>query len=216
MAPPKAAKVYDRIGRLQDTQAPIERAAVERIITDGRLGEAQAIFELGCGTGALARRLLGGVLADTATYVGADVSPRMVALARRRLAPWPLRSRVIQADGTLPLPVPDGSADRFLAAYVLDLLEPDYARSVLRDAHRVLAEGGLLCLSSLTWGRSWAGRAVSAAWSGLWRMAPSLVGGCRPIRVRELLGSEWHVEEEVVVESWAVPSEIVIARHLQP
>lgn len=216
MAPRRAAHVYDMIGRLQDTQAPIERAAVERIITDGLLGEAQSIFELGCGTGALARRLLGEVLADTATYVGADVSPRMVALARHRLAPWPLRSRVIQVDGTLPLPVPDGSADRFLAAYVLDLLEPEYARSILRDAHRVLAEGGLLCLSSLTWGRSWVGRAVSAAWSGLWRMAPSLVGGCRPIRVRELLGPEWHVEEAVVIESWGVPSEVVIARHLQP
>ena len=124
LAPAMAARAYDRIGRLQDTQAPIERAAVERMVVAGRLRDARAIFELGCGTGALARRLLSDVLADTATYVGADVSPRMVALACRRLAPWPQRSRVVQLDGTLPLPVPDGCADRFVAAYALDLLEP--------------------------------------------------------------------------------------------
>ena len=211
LAPAMAARAYDRIGRLQDTQAPIERAAVERMVVAGRLRDARAIFELGCGTGALARRLLSDVLPDSATYVGADVSPRMVALACRRLEPWPQRSRVVQLDGTLPLPVPDGCADRFVAAYVLDLLEPAYARSVLRDAHRVLGDGGLLCVSSLTWGRSLAGRAVSATWAKLWRVAPSLVGGCRPVSVKDLLGPEWQVEEDVVVESWGVASEIVIA-----
>lgn len=208
-----AAAVYDRIGRLQDTQAPIERAAVDRLVTAGVLRDAGAVFELGCGTGALAQRLLSDVVPETATYFGSDVSPRMVALARRRVAPWSGRAHVLQLDGTLPLPGPDGSVDRFIAAYVMDLLEPGYARQVLRDAHRLLADGGLLCLSSLTWGRSLTGRAISSAWMGLWRLAPRMVGGCRPIHLRELLepGPRWEVRDDAVVEAWGVPSEVLIA-----
>ncbi|HEV2368904.1 MAG TPA: class I SAM-dependent methyltransferase, partial [Acidimicrobiales bacterium] len=142
LPPSVAATVYDRIGRFQNTQAPIERAAVERLITAGALHDAGAVFELGCGTGKLARRLLAEVLPGTATYLGGDVSPRMVALARRQVAPWSSRAEVVQLDGTLPLPGSDRSVNRFIAAYVFDLLEHDYAKGVLRDAHRLLAEGG--------------------------------------------------------------------------
>jgi ubiquinone/menaquinone biosynthesis C-methylase UbiE len=212
LPPPVAARVYDRIGRLQDTQAPIERRAVERLIAVGRLREAHAVFELGCGTGALARRLLSDVLPADATYVGGDVSSRMVQLARRRVAPWSQRAEVIELDGTLPLPRPDRSANRFVAAYVFDLLEPAYTRQVLDEAHRILDESGLLCVSSLTWGRSPSSRAVSKAWMALWRRAPRLVGGCRPIRFSDLLDpTRWQVEENEVLESWGVPSEVVVA-----
>ena len=208
----EAARVYDRIGRLQDTQAPIERGAVDRLVAVGDLGHAQAVFELGCGTGAFAGRLLAHVVPDSCSYVGADVSPNMVALARRAVAPWSERASVVQLDGSLPLPVADGWADRFVAAFVLDLLDPDYADEVLADAVRVLRPGGLLCLSSLTWGRSWTGRLISGAWHRLWRLAPSLVGGCRPIDLRQLAsGEHWKVVEDVIVESWRFPAQVLVA-----
>ena len=57
--PPEAAsRLYDRIGRLQDTQSPFERAALERLVTAGRFGTAKSVFELGCGTGTLAERII--------------------------------------------------------------------------------------------------------------------------------------------------------------
>lgn len=208
-----AASVYDRIGRLQDTQAPIERAAVDRLVTAGVLRDARAVFELGCGTGALAHWLLSDVIPETATYIGGDVSPRMVALARRRVAAWSGRAEVLQLDGTLPLPGSDGSADRFIAAYVMDLLQAGYARQILRDAHRLVADGGLLCLSSLSQGRSLTAQAISNVWMGLWRLAPRMVGGCRPIELRELLepGPGWEIRDDTVVEAWGVPSQVLIA-----
>jgi len=210
--PDVAARVYDRIGRLQDTQAPIEHAAVDRLVAAGDLRHAVAVFELGCGTGTFARRLLSEVLPQDSTYVGGDVSTRMVALARQRIAPWAPRAKITQLDGSLPLPSADGSADRFVAAYVFDLLETEYARDVVNDAHRVLRDGGLLCVSSLTWGRSPLSRTVSVAWNGLWRLVPSVVGGCRPIGLRDLLDpGRWRVQEDLVVEAWSVPSEVLIA-----
>ena len=141
----------------------------------------------------------------------------MVGIASERVAAWGDRARVLKLDGSLPLPDSDGSVDRFVATYVLDLLDSEYARQILDEARRLLPPGGLLALSSLTSGGSRVGRAVSRMWTVVWRLAPRLVGGCRPIEVTELLNPEqWTVLERTVVESWGVPSEILGARAWKP
>ncbi len=48
---------YDRFGRRQDPQGWYEDAALERLIALGRLAEARAVCEFGCGTGRLAAGL---------------------------------------------------------------------------------------------------------------------------------------------------------------
>ena len=104
LSPEIATRVYDRIGRFQDTQNAFERPALNRLIATGRFETATSVFELGPGTGSFARRLLSDHLAPTCTYLGVDVSTRMVELARRRLAAFADRAKVIHSDGTLPLP----------------------------------------------------------------------------------------------------------------
>ena len=215
LSPQIAARVYDRIGRLQDTQGPFERPALDRLIATGRFETATSVFELGPGTGSLAHRLLSDHLPPTCTYLGVDVSMRMVELTRRRLAAFADRARVVHTDGTLPLPAPDRSADRFIAAYVFDLLSQDYAAQVIDEAHRLLIPGGMACLTSLTNGRSTLARLISRGWHRIWRVAPRLVGGCRPIDLRRLFDSDsWNVEEDVVIESWGVPCQLLVATAL--
>ena len=53
-------RFYDRFGRLQDSQLLFEGAALRGLAGRGRFGEAQSVFEFGCGAGAFpeARRLL--------------------------------------------------------------------------------------------------------------------------------------------------------------
>lgn len=49
----------------------------------------------------------------------------------------------------------------------------------------------------------------------LYKINPSLVGGCRSLQRRCWLDQRgWSVEHEEVVTSWGVASEIVIARRL--
>ena len=212
LRPEVAARVYDRIGRLQDTQEPIERRAVDRLVALGRFDTATAVFELGCGTGTLAQRLLDHHLPPDATYVGLEVSRRMASLSRQRLEPWSSRARVIQTDGRLPLPVEEASADRFIAAYVFDLLPHDYALQVMREAHRILKPGGLLCVTSLTRGETSLARIVSSSWHGVWRVAPRLVGGCRPIDLEPLLeNGQWTDLSTYVIQSWGFPSQLMVA-----
>jgi hypothetical protein len=53
---------------------------------------------------------------------------------------------------------------------------------------------------------------VSRAWTGVWARWPALVGGCRPIRLVDVLDpSQWVVSYQRTVVAWGIASEVVIA-----
>lgn len=50
------------------------------------------------------------------------------------------------------------------------------------------------------------------AWGMLASLWPSLVGGCRPIRISEFVGGPlWEVQHREVVVAYGVASEILVA-----
>ncbi len=206
----QARSVYDRIGRVQDWQAFYEDATTDRLVANAALGGDQTIFEFGCGTGRLAAHLLGPLPASV-NYLGVDISPVMINLATSRLAAWAERAEAVLIDGSVPLPADDGFADRVLSTFVFDLLDADYARAVLDDLRRILAPDGRLCLASLTDGDGLLERVVSRTWTGLWRVAPQLLGGCRPIAVTDLLSDDWQVLHHSRVHRWGLVTDVVIA-----
>ncbi len=213
LAAEQARRVYDRIGRAQDTQRFYEDAATSRLAELGALAEARSVFELGCGTGRFAASLLRNRLPEGARYLGVDISPKMVALARERLARWRPRAEVVLVDPpALELPGDDGGFDRFAATYVFDLLTVEDARRLLAEAQRLLAPTGLLCVVGLTHGVTPTTRLVSRGWEAVAKRRPSLLGGCRPIELSELLApGGWRVRDRAVVAHWGVPSEVIVA-----
>jgi ubiquinone/menaquinone biosynthesis C-methylase UbiE len=206
----QARSVYDRIGRAQDWQAFYEDATINRLVAKAAFAGDQTVFEFGCGTGRLAARLL-AALPSSFNYLGVDISPVMINLATSRLAAWTERAQVVLVDGSLPLPTDDGFADRVLSTFVFDLLDDAYARTVVDDLRRTLAPDGRLCLASLTYGERLLEQAVSRGWTGLWRLAPQLVGGCRPISVRALLEPDWEIEHHSRVHRVGLVMDVVIA-----
>jgi SAM-dependent methyltransferase len=212
LTPDQARRVYDRIGRAQDWQRFYEDAATTELTAQAAFDAAHAVVELGCGTGRFAAGLLGRVLPPDAKYLGVDLSPRMIGLASARLRPWAGRARVALVDGTERMPVADGTADRFVANYVFDLLSPEATVDALAEARRVLAPGGLLCAAGLTDGEHGIPRLVSRSWRNVWTRWPLLVGGCRPVTLTDALGpTEWEIRSRRVVLAWAIPSEVVLA-----
>jgi len=212
LTPEQARRVYDRIAGAQDWQRFYEDAATAELVAHAGFDRARAVVELGCGTGRFAAALLAGHLRADASYVGVDLSPRMVALASERLARWRQRATVTLVDGSAAMPAADGAADRFVANYVFDLLGSDQTRVALAEAYRVLAPGGLLCTAGLTPGEHGLARFVSRAWTGVWARRPALVGGCRPIRLVDVLDpSQWVVGYRRTVVAWGIASEVVIA-----
>jgi ubiquinone/menaquinone biosynthesis C-methylase UbiE len=208
----EAQTVYDRIGRWQETQAFYEKPALDALLAHGSFETASSILEVGCGTGRLAERLLQNQCPSTTRYVGMDLSPRMVAIARARLASFEEQAEIHPTDGSFSFDWPTGSQDRVVATYLLDLLSDADIRSFLAESHRLLGETGRLCLAGLTWGESLLGRVVPHLWSAVHTIRPEWVGGCRPLRMTRFVESgPWRIAHHEVVRSWGVPSEVLIA-----
>ncbi len=208
----QARRVYDRIGPLQDSQAWYEDQAVGELIAHGDFAGAGSVVEIGCGTGRHAARLLGDHLAPDATYVGLDVSPRMVTLATARLAGFGHRARVVLTDGAMRIDAPAGSIDRVISTYVLDLLSVADIRALLAEAHRVLARDGRLCVVSAAPGRTLGERLVMGVVGRLHAVHPALIAGCRPLDLRPLLDRDrWRVEHADTVSVIGICSQIVVA-----
>lgn len=186
---------------------------MDQLLELGAFAQAGAVFELGCGTGRLAAKLLEGVLAPGTTYLATDVSSEMVAVASRRLSPWAGRAAVqLLEPPALELPGEDAAFDRFLSTYVFDLLAPEAAGALLSEAARLLIPGGLLMLVSLTRGTTAASRVVCSFWSAVALRWPSLIGGCRPIELTDITaGPEWRLRHNEVVVRLTVPSQVVVA-----
>ena len=211
----QARRIYDVIGRGQDTRPLSERRALDELARRCAFETATAVVEFGCGTGRYAAGLFRTRLPAECRYLGIDVSPKMVALAREKLAPWATRARIVLTDGSPRLSEPDGSCDRFISTYVLDLLSSEETAVLLAEAHRVLRPGGLLGLVSLTSGASLSAQVLTAAWQRLWAFRPWLLGGCRPIEITESLSpAQWALRNESCVGKYVLTSQVVVAKRI--
>lgn len=208
----QARRVYDKIGKLQDTQAFYEDRATDILIAHARFEDARNVFEFGCGTGRFAAKLLSGRLSANAVYRGIDVSPTMIALARERLAAFADRASVRLVAGEPKLDEADGAYDRFLSTFVLDLLSEADIVAVLAEAHRILEPGGILAVTSLSKGSGFVSRTAARAWSAVHRLRPSLVGGCRPLDLEAYLAPDrWRILTLERLAPYGIPSEAVVA-----
>jgi ubiquinone/menaquinone biosynthesis C-methylase UbiE len=211
----QARRVYDRIGKLQDTQAFYEDRATDLLIAHARFAEAERVFELGCGTGRFAAKLLARELPAGAAYRGIDVSPKMIALATERLAAFGKRASVGLVDGGPELDEPDAGYDRFVSTFVLDLLSERDIAAVLAEAHRMLVPGGLLALTSLSRGAGFLSKTAARAWTAVHRLRPSLVGGCRPLDLEAFLEPRrWRIMTLVRLAPFGIPSEALVAERV--
>jgi len=208
-----ARRFYDRFGAKQDQQGFYEDRATRVLRQHADWPQAQAVFEFGCGTGRFAAELLAEALPPTATYTGCDLSTTMVDLAHQRLASFAARAQVRLSDGAPRIDAADATYDRVVSNYVLDLLSSADIGAVIAEAHRVLRPGGLLCLVGLTPGTTVLSRVVTSVWMGIHRMRPSLVGGCRPLELRDYLDrARWDIVHRSVVVAFGIASEVVVVR----
>lgn len=208
----QARTFYDFLGSRLDWQRFFEDPAFDVIVRHADFDRATSVLEFGCGTGRLAERLLSQLLPENSCYRGFDISGTMLDLARKRLQPWAERAAVRLADGSCTLVESDAGADRVVCTYVLDLLSREQIHLFLSEAFRVLVADGLLCLASLSGGQGTLGRLVSSIWRQAHALSPWIVGGCRPIDLRQFLPpSQWHIIHVELIRTFGFTSQVVVA-----
>jgi SAM-dependent methyltransferase len=157
LLPPR--RLRGRVGDSDFVATGRELAALVRDL--GGVGPSSRVLDVGCGSGRLARELV-GILRAPGAYVGFDVDPEAIAWCRQAYAGH-LHASFVHADlangfyaprgggsaAAYRFPVPDGWADCVVATSVFThLLEADTAR-YLDESRRVLAPGGRLVASFL-------------------------------------------------------------------
>ena len=209
----EAKAFYDRFGAKQDGQAFYEDCAIDDLLLHGGFEEAEAVYELGCGTGRFAEKLFRDHLGADAEYHGTDLSGTMVTLASERLAPYADRVRLDETDGRIEIDEPQASLDRVVSTYVLDLLSEEDIAAFLDEALRTLRWNGRLCLAGLCPGPTFGTKIISTVWSLVHRLRPVTVGGCRPLELGRRLENDpnWELRHRRVLVAYGLASEVVIA-----
>ncbi|WP_035841402.1 class I SAM-dependent methyltransferase [Kitasatospora azatica] len=118
---------------------PLDRAMLAAFAEYVRAGEPGQVADLGCGPGRVTAHLRGLGL----DAFGLDLSPEMVALARRAYPELRFEVGSMTELGGLP----DGSLAGIVAWYSIIHLPPAQLPTVLAEFHRILAPGGQLLLA---------------------------------------------------------------------
>lgn len=141
--------------------------------------------------------------------IGIDLSPKMLAKAKKRLQAFPDRNYSLEIGSAFDLPVESGSIDLLMNNYMFDLIAYQEMDSVLAEFRRVLRPAGRLVLINMTVGE----RIGTNIYDFLYRLSPKLMGGCRGIRLANRLEQNgFDVASREYYQQMLFPSEVILAR----
>lgn len=145
------ALVYDALTRVLGVFVGGERRFRARIVSATGIRGGDSVLDLGCGTGTLAI-LMAERVGPEGRVVGIDLSPRMLATARRKGSGSNLTFREANAEA---LPYPDASFDVVTATYTLHEMPRQARANALRECRRVLKPEGRLVVVDVHIPKSW-------------------------------------------------------------
>jgi ubiquinone/menaquinone biosynthesis C-methylase UbiE len=118
-----------------------EHTFKRRLVAEAAIEPGLRVLDLGCGTATLT--MLAKRLHPEAELVGVDGDPKVLEIARRKVADSGLAISLDQALAT-ELPYPDDSFDRVLSCLVFHHLTREEKLRALAEVRRVLRPGGRL------------------------------------------------------------------------
>jgi hypothetical protein len=139
------AEEYDRRASLPED---VCRAAVRKLKSLAGLQPGDLVVEVGMGSGQLSRWLC----REPVTYIGFDVSRRMLAVCARKIRLWRGGCLLVQADGERSWPIAPGCTRLVFGSRSIHLLTPDHVvGEVLRLTSR---KGGAFVIGRVKRARS--------------------------------------------------------------
>ena len=183
-----------------------ENKAVHRALALAQVQDGSAVLEVAVGTGGLFSEIV--ERNPHGRNEGTDISPAMLARARKRLRKMKPDTCKLQAGSAYELHYEDNTFDLLFNTYMLDLLPEQDFPKVLAEFRRVLKPHGRLVLVSFGFGTHWFNR----FWFWLARVFPALLTNCRPVSLSQTVTQaglhNLHVEH---ISQTTFPSDIIIA-----
>lgn len=200
-----ARRAYDRMSAVYDWLTAGEAYVRRRLLRVAAIRRGERVLDLGTGTGAALRDLVDSA-GPEGLVLGLDLSPGMLARARRKIA----REAALVRGDAADLPLASGSVDVLVMSFSLELFDTPEIPQVLAEGRRILGAQGRLVVGSLA--SRPARNAVVRAYEWLHDRWPAWLD-CRPIPVRTLL-TESGFRLETVEEGslWGLPVDLAVAR----
>lgn len=204
VAPEEIPRVYARLAPIYDVWARLtESRARELAVAHVRDGED--VLEVAVGTGLAFEEVVRAN--PNGRTEGVDLTAPMLARARRKVAHLP-GAHALQLGDARALPFPDAAFDLVLNSYMLDLVPESDFPLVLGEFRRVLRPSGRLVLVNM----AELPPRLRATFVWLYRRAPRLLGGCRPVALAPFVErAGFRIQRRDVVTQLGVPSELILA-----
>jgi ubiquinone/menaquinone biosynthesis C-methylase UbiE len=201
------AALYDRLSPIYDLWARLtESRARARAVNLARIRDGESILEVAVGTGFAFLEIVR--LNPHGRNAGVDLSPGMLAKAKRRLGDLQGANWELDLGSALELPFHSGAFDLLVNNYMFDLLAEANMDQALSEFKRVLKPGGRLVVVNMTVGE----RPGSGLYQRLYQLSPRLMGGCRGVRLKGRLRQfGFTVELREYRQQFLFPSEVIVA-----
>ena len=201
---------FNRVGVLLNVVNAIDKQAYEYLIKAANLDDVANLFEVGCGRGYLAEKIL-KANSNIARYIATEASAENVRSSTARLAAYP-SFQCEFVDGSLPYRFPNNHFDVVVSCYVLDCMHDHRCQQEIEELRRILRPNGRLYLLSVTKGETPISIAVSSFWSLLYSISPWLTGGSRVVSLASKFESGWKEIRSNTVDCYGFASELAMAR----
>lgn len=195
------APIYDLWSMLTETKA--RRRCLELANTQ----DGEKVLEVAVGTGSAFVEILRQNPHGWNT--GIDLTMEMLSRARDKAGKLGVGNYSLEPGDAYDLGYPDAEFDVVLNNYMFDLLPEQDFSLILGGFYRVLRPGGRLVMANMTKPVHW----YNAIPELVYRIRPSLLGGCRGVYLLPYLESSGFVDiRREYISQMTFPTEVLFAR----
>jgi ubiquinone/menaquinone biosynthesis C-methylase UbiE len=196
----RIAPIYDLWGRLTESRAQ------DLCLEWAEISDGEDVLDVAVGSGLLFRRIL--AQNPSGYCAGLDLSEAMLSRARAKAEASAHHHWELVLGDAYSLPWPDDRFNIVVNNYMFDLLPQDDFDRVLAEFRRVLKPGGRLAMVNMTCPET----RTQRIWDWVYRISPSLLGGCRGVHLLPWLERAGFVDpRRRFVSQLAFPSEVILA-----
>ena len=192
------APIYDIWGMLTETKAR------RRCLELAKIQDGEKVLEVAVGTGSAFVEIL--KKNPHGWNAGMDLTEEMLSRARKKAGKLGIGNYSLEPGDAYDLSYSDEEFDVVLNNYMFDLLPEQDFPMILGGFFRVLRPGGRLVMANMTKPLHW----YNALSELVYRIRPSLLGGCRGVYLLPYLESAGFIDtQREYISQMTFPTEVI-------